>query len=144
MRIERMNAAHLDGAERIEKECFSHPWSRKSLEEELENDTSLFLAATENGEVIGYIGMSMVIDEGYLFNVAVDSRRRKQGVGTALVRELVTYCQKHSFAFLTLEVRESNLPAIRLYSSFGFVKAGERKNYYSDPAENAWLMTKYF
>ena len=88
--------------------------------------------------------MSMVIDEGYLFNVAVDSRRRKQGVGTALVRELVTYCQKHSFAFLTLEVRESNLPAIRLYSSFGFVKAGERKNYYSDPAENAWLMTKYF
>ena len=60
------------------------------------------------------------------------------------MRELVTWCQKHDFAFLTLEVRESNAPAIALYSRFGFVRVGERKNYYSDPAENALLMTKYF
>ena len=139
-----MTAAHLDEVAAIENDCFSHPWSRRSLESELQNETSRFLVAVEDGKVIGYIGMSAVLDEGYLFNVAVDSHYRKKGVGSALVRELVTWCQKHDFAFLTLEVRESNAPAIALYSRFGFVRVGERKNYYSDPAENALLMTKYF
>ena len=139
-----MTAAHLDGVLRIENECFSHPWSRRSIESELQNDTSRFLAAVDDGEVIGYIGMSAVLDEGYLFNVAVDERYRKKGVGSALVRELVTYCQKHGFAFLTLEVRESNAPAISLYGSFGFIKVGERRDYYSDPTENALLMTRFF
>ncbi len=139
-----MTAAHLDEVAAIENDCFSHPWSRRSLESELKNETSHFLVAVEDGKVIGYIGMSAVIDEGYLFNAAVDSHYRKKGVGSALVRELVTWCQKHDFAFLTLEVRESNAPAITLYSRFGFVRVGERKNYYSDPAENALLMTKYF
>lgn len=139
-----MTAAHLDEVAAIENDCFSHPWSRRSLESELQNETSRFLVAVEDGKVIGYIGMSAVIDEGYLFNAAVDSHYRKKGVGSALVRELVTWCQKHDFAFLTLEVRESNAPAIALYSCFGFVRVGERKNYYSDPAENALLMTKYF
>ena len=139
-----MTAAHLDEVAAIENDCFSHPWSRRSLESELQNETSRFLVAVEDGKVIGYIGMSTVIDEGYLFNAAVDSHYRKKGVGSALVRELVTWCQQHEFAFLTLEVRESNAPAIALYSRFGFVRVGERKNYYSDPAENALLMTKYF
>ena len=139
-----MTTAHLDEVAAIENDCFSHPWSRRSLESELQNETSRFLVAVEDGKVIGYIGMSAVIDEGYLFNAAVDSHYRKKGVGSALVRELVTWCQKHDFAFLTLEVRESNAPAIALYSRFGFVRVGERKNYYSDPAENALLMTKYF
>ena len=139
-----MTAAYLDEVATIENDCFSHPWSRRSLESELQNETSRFLVAVEDGRVIGYIGMSAVIDEGYLFNVAVDRQYRKKGVGSALVRELVTFCQKRNYAFLTLEVRESNAPAISLYSRFGFVRVGERKNYYSKPAENALLMTKYF
>lgn len=139
-----MTAAHLDEVAAIENDCFSHPWSRRSLESELQNETSRFLVAVEDGKVIGYIGMSAVIDEGYLFNVAVDRQYRKKGVGSALVRELVTFCQKRNYAFLTLEVRESNAPAISLYSRFGFVRVGERKNYYSKPVENALLMTKYF
>ena len=144
MRIESMTAAYLDEVATIENDCFSHPWSRRSLESELQNETSRFLVAVEDGRVIGYIGMSAVIDEGYLFNVAVDRQYRKKGVGSALVRDLVTFCQKRNYAFLTLEVRESNAPAISLYSRFGFVRVGERKNYYSKPVENALLMTKYF
>ena len=144
MRIESMTAAYLDEVATIENDCFSHPSSRRSLESELQNETSRFLVAVEDGRVIGYIGMSAVIDEGYLFNVAVDRQYRKKGVGSALVRELVTFCQKRNYAFLTLEVRESNAPAISLYSRFGFVRVGERKNYYSKPVENALLMTKYF
>ena len=139
-----MTSGHLDDVYIIETECFSHPWSKQSLEEELNNETSLFLVAKEENEVIGYIGMSIVIDEGYIFNVAVRESYRNKGVATALINELVTYGKKNNFSFITLEVRESNLPAISLYSKFGFIKAGERKNYYSNPKENAILMTKYF
>ena len=100
--------------------------------------------AIENNEVVGYIGMSIVIDEGYIFNVAVKENSRKKGVATALINELVTYGKKNNFSFITLEVRESNEPARSLYSKFGFIKVGERKDYYTDPKENAILMTKYF
>lgn len=139
-----MTSGHLDDVYIIETECFSHPWSRQSLENELNDETSLFLVAKEENEVIGYIGMSVVIDEGYIFNVAVCEKYRKKGVATALINELVTYGKKNNFSFITLEVRESNLPAISLYSKFGFIKVGERKDYYSNPKENAILMTKYF
>lgn len=138
-----MTSGHLDDVYIIETECFSHPWSKQSLEEELNNETSLFLVAKEENEVIGYIGMSIVIDEGYIFNVAVREKYRNNGIATALINELVTYGKKNNFSFITLEVRESNLPAISLYSKFGFIKAGERKDYYSNPKENAILLTKY-
>ena len=138
-----MTSGHLDDVYIIETECFSHPWSKQSLEEELNNETSLFLVAKEENEVIGYIGMSIVIDEGYIFNVAVREKYRNKGVATALINELVTYGKKNNFSFITLEVRESNLPAISLYSKLGFIKAGERKDYYSNPKETAILLTKY-
>lgn len=144
MRIDKMTAASLDAVAAIEAECFSHPWSKKSLEESLEKENSFFLVAVEDEKVIGYVGMEVIVDEGYIFNVAVSADYRRRGVGYALVRELVTYSMKNSLCFITLEVRESNSAAISLYSKFGFIKAGERKNYYSDPTEAAVLMTKYF
>ncbi len=144
MKIEKMTKEHLESVYIIETECFSHPWSKQSLENELNNDTSLFWVATENNDVIGYIGMSVVIDEGYIFNVAVSETHRKKGIGSALINELVTYGKKNNLCFITLEVRESNINAQSLYSKFGFIKVGERKNYYSNPKENAILLTKYF
>ena len=144
MKIERMTAAHLDSVCAIENACFAHPWSRQSIEAELDKETSLFYVAVEDGQVVGYIGMSFVLDEGYIYNVAVKADCRKNGVGSALIQTLVTHCRKNNFAFLTLEVRESNAPARSLYEKFGFIKVGERKNYYSDPSENAVLMTLYF
>ncbi|MEE0856297.1 MAG: ribosomal protein S18-alanine N-acetyltransferase [Ruminococcus sp.] len=144
MKLEKMTSAHIDGVCKIEEACFAHPWSRQSVESELANENSVFIVAVEGEKVIGYIGMSVVIDEGYIFNVAVNADFRRKGVGTALINELVTYGKKNNLCFITLEVRESNQAAISLYSDFGFIKVGERKNYYSDPAENAILMTKYF
>ena len=101
-------------------------------------------AVVEDGAVIGYAAMYTVIDEGYILNVAVDSRFRRQGIGTALIRSLDTFGKKNSLAFITLEVRESNAPAIGLYSRFGFIKVGKRKDYYRHPTENALLMTKFY
>ncbi len=139
-----MTNAHLDSAARLERECFSRPWSRESLESELNNPNSVFLAALDGEKTVGYAGMSVIVDEGYIFNVAVTSAYRRRGVGSALIRELVTYGKKNNLCFITLEVRRSNLAAISLYSGFGFVKAGERRDYYSHPTENAVLMTYYF
>ena len=144
MKLEKMTAAHLDGVLEIENACFSRPWSRQSLENEMKSSHSLFYVAVENGCVTGYIGMSFVLDEGYLYNVAVRPGYREKGVGSALIQTLVTYCKKHNFAFLTLEVRESNRVARALYEKFGFVKVGERKQYYTDPVEAAVLMTLFF
>lgn len=144
MKIEKMTVSQLDMIANLESECFVHPWSKESLESELNNDNSLFLVATEGDKVLGYIGMNFVLDEGYIYNVAVSKEHRKMGVGSALIGELVTFAKKNNFCFLTLEVRESNETAKSLYSKFGFIKVGERKNYYSEPSENAILMTKYF
>ena len=144
MRIEKMTADCLNAVAALEEECFSHPWSKQSLSESLENEYSVFLVAVEDGKIVGYVGMEVIVDEGYIFNVAVSADYRRRGVGYALVRELVTYGMKNSLCFITLEVRQSNAAAISLYSKFGFIRAGERKNYYSDPEENAVLMTKYF
>lgn len=144
MKIEKLNSARLDGVIKIENECFSHPWSRKSFEDALESDASLFYVAVENDEVIGYIGMSAVLDEGYIYNVAVSEKHRRHGVAGALINEIITYAKKNNFSFITLEVRESNTLAQSLYTKFGFVRVGERQNYYSAPKENAILMTKYF
>lgn len=144
MKIDKMTEKQLDETAELEAQCFSHPWSRKSLEDELNNETSLFFTATEEEKVIGYIGMSVVVDEGYIFNVAVNKNFRKKGVGSALVETLVTYAKKNNLCFLTLEVRESNADARSLYEKFGFIRVGERKNYYSEPTENAVLMTRYF
>ncbi len=144
MKIQKLTERHIDGVLKIENECFSNPWSRESLISELNNPTSVFFAALEGEEVIGYIGMSAVIDEGYIFNVAVTKAQRHKGIGSALINGLLTHCKKNNFAFVTLEVRESNQKAVSLYSHFGFIKVGERKNYYRDPEENALLMTKYF
>ncbi len=129
MKIERMTEAHLDAVAELERECFAHPWSRESLKETLRSGDSLFYIAELDGRVIGYIGMSFVLDEGYIYNVAVEKSSRKKGAGSALIQTLVNYGKKNGFAFLTLEVRESNTAARSLYSSFGFIKVGERKNY---------------
>lgn len=144
MKIEEMTAVHLDEIAQLEQNCFVHPWSRQSLESELENENSIFLTALDDNRVVGYIGMNVVIDEGYIYNMAVDEKYRKKGIGSALIGELVTFGKKNNFCFLTLEVRESNKAARSLYSKFGFIKVGERKDYYKEPVENAVLMTKYF
>ena len=139
-----MEPARLDQVTALENACFSDPWSRDSFEELLRRDDTFFLCAVEDDAVIGYVTMYTVVDEGYILNVAVDDRFRRRGVGTALIRSLDTFGKKNDLAFITLEVRESNAPAIGLYSRFGFIKVGERKDYYRHPTENALLMTKFY
>ena len=139
-----VTADHLDQMEEIERLCFSDPWSRRLLSELLENEAAATLAAVgEDGAVLGYAGIQVVLDEGYIANIAVDPKWRRQGLAGELLEVYCRFAQAH-LAFLTLEVRASNEAAIALYVKHGFVQAGVRKNYYQDPKEDALIMTREF
>ena len=146
VRIVPMTADHLDALEQLERTCFSRPWSRKMLAEELENQCAAFLVAEDavTGDVLGYAGLLVAADEGYITNVAVRPDCRKQGVAGKLLQVFLDFAQANHLAFLTLEVRASNYPAIALYGSRGFRGVGRRKNYYEHPREDAIIMTKEF
>ena len=139
-----MTAEHIPQIAALERACFSHPWSEDALREELWNDSAVIIAAEgEDGTVLGYAGLQTVLDEGYINNVAVDQRFRRQGVADELIAAFVRF-GRAKLAFLTLEVRSSNAPAIALYAKHGFREVGRRKNYYDDPREDAILMTLEF
>lgn len=143
-RLTPMTAEHIPQIAALERACFSHPWSEAMLREELWNDCAIIIAAEgEDGTVLGYAGLQAVLDEGYINNVAVDERFRRQGVADELIAAFVRFGQA-KLAFLTLEVRASNAAAIALYAKHGFAEVGRRKNYYDDPKEDAILMTLEF
>ena len=132
----------LDEVAELERVCFPDPWSRNMLKEELENDLAAFLVALDGqGAVAGYAGLQVVLDEGYILNVAVRPDCRRQGVAGQLLQVFLDFAKGNQLAFLTLEVRASNYPAIALYGSRGFRGVGRRKNYYEHPKEDAVIMT---
>ncbi len=135
---------HISAVYEIEKECFSVPWSEKSLREELSNSQAFFLVCLIENEVAGYIGIIDICGECNITNVAVSKKHRKQGVASALIKKAVEDAINRNSDFITLEVRKSNTPALNLYIKHGFFTVGERKNFYSHPTEDAILMTKYF
>ena len=139
-----MTMEHIPQVAGLERACFSHPWSEESLQGELWNDSAVIIVAEgENGTVLGYAGLQTVLDEGYINNVAVNEKFRRQGIADELIAAFVRFGQA-KLAFLTLEVRASNVPAISLYAKHGFVEVGRRRNYYEDPKEDAILMTVEF
>ena len=126
VRIVPMTADHLDEVAELERVCFTTPWSRNMLAEELDNYLSAFLVALDdNDKVAGYAGLQAVLDEGYITNVAVRPDCRRQGIAGKLLQV-------------------SNYDAIALYGSRGFRSVGRRKNYYEHPREDAIIMTKEF
>ena len=146
IRIVPMTADHLDALEQLERTCFSRPWSRKMLAEELDNQCAAFLVAVEpeTEQPVGYAGLLVVADEGYITNVAVDPSRRRQGVAQQLLQVFDSFARGSRLAFLTLEVRPSNAAAVALYEGFGFRQVGRRRNYYDLPKEDALILTKYY
>lgn len=146
VKIVPMAAEHLDRLEQLERMCFSRPWSKKMLAEELDNQCAAFLVAVEpeTEKAVGYAGLLVVADEGYITNVAVDPSCRRQGVAAQLLQVFDNFAKGNHLAFLTLEVWPSNAAAIALYEGFGFREVGRRRNYYDLPKEDALILTKYY
>ena len=122
VRIVPMTNEYLNDVAELERTCFSNPWSRNMLAEELENACSAFLVAldAENGSVVGYAGLLAVVDEGCITKMAVRPDCRRGGVAGQLLDVFIRFAEGSGLAFLTLEVRESNYAAIALYGSRGF------------------------
>ena len=140
-----VTAAHIPQIEALERQCFSMPWTAELLQSQMKGSQHEFIAAVSpEGNVLGYVGMMYVLDEGYISNVAVSPEHRRQGIADKLIDRLCTICEGLSLSFVTLEVRAGNAPAIALYEKHGFRRVGLRKNYYERPKEDALLMTKFF
>ncbi len=139
-----MDRSHLEQIAALEKDCFSQPWTVPMLEEELFNPQASFLVAEDGeGGVLGYAGLHVVLDEGYIDNIAVERDARRHGVASALLDVFCRFAEAN-LSFLTLEVRVSNAPAIALYETHGFQQVGIRPGYYQNPREDAAIMTRYF
>lgn len=141
--IQNADRSHVSDIHAIEAECFSDPWSEQSIVSQLPDDNHVFLVALDGGNVIGYVGMMYVLDEGYISNVAVTKAYRRRKIADALIYELMNRARSLDLSFVTLEVRESNEAAKALYSKHGFQSVGLRKNYYTKPKEHAVLMTVF-
>ena len=126
----------------IEMECFSVPWSLDSIETELLNeDKKLYYVVEDGNGVVGYAGALLVYDEGQITNIAIRPSARRQGFGAKLTSALIEECFKRGMHEIFLEVRISNLSALSLYRQLGFTVKGMRKNYYSEPKEDAYIMS---
>ena len=140
-----VTAAHIPQIERLEQQCFSLPWTAEQLKSQLKDAQHEFIAAVAPDEtVLGYVGMMVVLDEGYISNVAVSPDCRRQGIADKLIAHLCALCRARELSFVTLEVRAGNTPAIALYEKHGFHRVGLRKAYYERPKEDAIIMTKFF
>ena len=144
IKVQRMGIEHLDQVFVIEETCFVTPWSKEALRKELtENETAIYLVATDGNTVAGYAGMWHVVNEGHITNIAVSEDYRRRGIGGMIVAELIKLAQSREMIGITLEVRISNIAAQKMYTKYGFKPDGFRKNYYSDTHEDAVIMWRY-
>lgn len=130
----------LEDLLKVEENAFSKPWSRQQFLGELASDATRYFLAEADGQIVGYAGAWLIVDEVQITNIAVHSDYRRRGIGKALLTHLLNTTQEEGATFYSLEVRRSNLPAQALYKSQGFSVQGERKNYYGD--EDALIMLK--
>ena len=139
--VRPMVMTDVDGVMAVEHDSFLTPWSRSAFEEELaQNRLARYIVAVENGEIVGYAGTWLVINEAHVTNVAVSGQRRREGIGRLLMQKLMELARDNDMESMTLEVRVSNAAARHLYEQLGFVEAGMRKNYYSETKEDALIL----
>ena len=134
---------YAEAVRELDCRCFSVPIPESLLSELPEKDNmSFFILLNHEGILSGYAGMMFILDEAEVISIAVDEQFRGLGGGALLMEAMLEDCERRSIACLSLEVREGNVPAQKLYRKFGFALEGVRKNYYSNPKENALIMTR--
>lgn len=139
--IRKADVNDIKGLAAIEKECFVTPWTEESLRHDIvENKLATYIVADLEGELIGYIGLWSIFDEGHINNVAVLPKYRRMHVGTVLMNTLIDATEAAGLKSHTLEVRASNTAAQGLYEKFGFKESGRRPGYYEDNGEDAIIM----
>ena len=139
MEIRNLSTEYVSAVAQIERACFSSPWDETALEAELDNTCSHLYVALDGNKAAGYAAVYCVCGEADIARVAVLPEYRRRGIATRL---LLKSFEDNKADCVFLDVRECNAAAINLYKSLGFEQVGTRKNYYSDPTENAILMKR--
>ncbi len=125
----------------ISKASMTSAWREQDFLDAMESDLAVCLTAVVDNGIAGYVVMYHAADEGEIPSVAVHSDFRRRGIGHALLEELFTHARTLGLTRIFLEVRRSNVAAIGLYESQGFILAGERKKFYDNPVEDALIYT---
>ena len=137
--IRRLTYADLPQVIAIERRSYRTPWSLAMFVLELSKPSGVCLAALREGEMAGYLVCSRYDQVWHVMNVSTDPDLRRQGIATALMKELFGRIGGDD-ARITLEVRPTNEAALRLYEGLGFSSAGRRPRYYQDNGEDAVIM----
>ncbi len=137
-----MLEADLDRVVEIEKASMPSPWSKELFDEELKRGAAHYFVAEEDGQVAGYMGYWEAPEEAHIINLAVAPEFRKRGVGQRMMEYCLDFAAKRGAGIATLEVRQSNEAAQRLYEKCDFRVVAIRKKYYSDNQEDAIVMIK--
>lgn len=139
--VRKMELGDVTSTVDIERSCFPMPWTRGTFIAELrDNRLARYYVAEIGGQVVGYGGMWLIIDEAHITNIAVYPDHRGKGVGRRIVEKLIEESKKLNIRKMSLEVRRSNIVAQSLYKKFGFVACGVRPAYYQDNGEDALIM----
>lgn len=140
--IRPMEKKDAEAAAALEAEAFSQPWSRQDFQDAIGKQETLYVAAEQNGTLIGCCGVWNACGDGYIGNVSVKKEMRGQGIGRLLLQTLMLWGNELGITAYTLEVRVSNMAAIRLYEALGFERAGIRPGFYQKPLEDALILWK--
>lgn len=140
--INPMQKGDIDAVSEIEALTYGqHHWSRESFYSEINNRVAKYYTATDAaGNIVGYAGCWHIVDEAHITNVAVHPDYKRQHIADSLIVKLIQDCYNEFIKYITLEVRVSNIPAIKLYEKYGFKSLGTRKGYYQDNNEDALIM----
>lgn len=139
VQIEEFTPKHVQAVRALEEECFSDSWSENIIKDLLTSSWDKTWVLTENGIICGYCNFRVIAGEGELMRIAVCGSYRGQGYGKILMDQLFREAENEKINDITLEVRASNSSAIALYESYGFKKEAVRKNYYTEPVEDALI-----
>lgn len=137
-----MSKEDIESVVEIEKEAYgNHHWAKSSFYEEMSNNLAkYYVAKISDGTIVGYAGTWHIIDEAHVTTIAVKKDYMRNHIGEAIIKKIIDDCYKENIKYLTLEVRVSNIPAIKLYEKYGFQSLGTRKAYYQDNNEDALIM----
>ena len=140
--IKPLSKEDVDSVSEIEAEAYGeHHWSKDSFYSEINNKVAKYYTAQlEDGYVVGYIGTWHIVDEAHITTIATGKDYLRNKVAECLIVKSLQDCYNEFIKYITLEVRVSNIPAIKLYEKYGFKSLGTRKGYYQDNNEDALIM----
>lgn len=142
IKIRKMHKKDIEQIMKIESVSFGNfHWTPESFAAEIENDIgNYFTAEDKKGEVIGYCGFWLIVDEAHITTIAVHPDLKKQGLGEKLLQKMIEVGYEKNAKWFTLEVRASNITAQNLYYKYNFKSLGLRRKYYQDNEEDALVM----